>query len=154
MEWHFRSDPEAASASRAGLSFWAVALPVLGVWVLSCPGCARSGSPIVAGPGHLAVGWFVERKPAMSEAPQSKDTPPLCIDVEGVGILLSPGRFVVGYSQTNYVAVPAGNDSHVKLSNIEVFTGRPADAHAYVMSSGGGATAPVHFPTSTEVQGR
>src|SRR5947207_277804 len=60
-------------------------------------GCAPSGSPIVAGPAHFGVGWYVDRKPAAIETSQPANLVPLCVDVEGVGVLFSPNGCTLGY---------------------------------------------------------
>jgi len=104
-------------------------------------GCAGQGSPVACGPGYLAVGWFVRRAPEALRTDSSAPAGLRCIDLEGVGLLLLPGRCNLGYVRTNRVAVPAGCDAHVRLSKLEVFTGRQAE-----LCAAGVAPEPVAGP--------
>jgi hypothetical protein len=117
------------------------------IGLVSGAGCAPGGSPIVAGPRHLGIGWFVQREPFVAETSGQGETAPFCIDVKGIGLLFSPGRCSVGYARTNFVAVHPGDDAQVRLSGLEVFTGRRADAHARAWPPGGVPSPPTYVPS-------
>ena len=133
MKQFFRAVAMLCHASESGLYFW-IGLAMIPAFFLLA-GCARGGCPIISQSGHLGIGWFVARKPIIVESSR-KFAAPRCVEIEGVGVLFAPGRLAVGYTQTSYIAVSPGDDAHVKLSNLEVFAGRRAEASAYLMFFG------------------
>lgn len=93
-------------------------------------GCESGAGPIVSGPGYLGIGWFVDRRPEKLLSESQGVLAPLCIDVEGVGLLMVPGRLNVGYIQANYIAISPDDHVHIRLSRLEAFAGRAADQAA------------------------
>ena len=96
-------------------------------------GCSGAG-PVVVGPKHLGIGWFVQHKPLVAEVASADDKAAVCIDVEGTGLLFSPHGCTLGYSRINFVALRPGEDVHVRLSEMDVYTGTAADAEAHAFA--------------------
>lgn len=145
LEHHTR--PVANSQTSGGSVPVKTSFVVFGLAALSI-GCA--GHPIVVGQKHLGFGWYAQRKPLALTSSAATANAPAYVDV---GILFLPGRCTIGYSQVNYIEIQPGDNAHVRLKNLEVFTGDIADADARVMS-GGTAPAPEKPNPLTKVADR
>ena len=96
-------------------------------------GCAGGASPIVAGDGYLGLGWYVDHPPQELRISSGEIDDLHIMDVEGFGLFFANGGCCIGSTNTCSVVARPGMDFYVRLSRMEIATGKEAENSAISM---------------------